>query len=127
LFNGAFLGYDLLSYATKLVSIGTANAKVYGWDFYFENQTHISDDKLIYSINGSIFDSKYSLPSDKNTYFDARYNFGYTANALLSYFINVKGLKKKQKVYHLSFSPCERWGKRTKIGFSSGISKFYCL
>lgn len=111
LFNGAFLGYDLLRNATKLVSIGTANAKVYGWDFYFENQTHISDNKLIYSINGSIFDSKYSLPSDKNTYFDARYNFGYTANALLSYFINVKGLKKSRK-YIISVSHHVRGGER---------------
>lgn len=111
LFNGAFLGYDLLSNATKLISIGTASAKVYGWDFYFQNQTPISDDKLIYTINGSIFDSKYALSSDKNTYFDARYNFGYTANALLSYFINVKGLTKSRK-YIISVSHHLRGGER---------------
>ena len=84
-FNGGNLGYDQFFPNSFFTTAGLANARVYGGDIYLENRADMGSNSLFYSANASVFDSQYSLPESKNEFYDAKYNYGYTANIFISF------------------------------------------
>ena len=102
-FNGSNLGYDQVYGFLSIVPNGTSSANVLGGELYLENKSFIKQNSLNYSINLSIFDSKYNLNNKTDQYYNGRYNFGYTSNANVSYSVDIsKSNKDRSLIISLS-------------------------
>lgn len=104
-FNGTNLGYDQLFSYLDILPNGTSQAKVVGTEIFMENTSFLNGNALNYGVNVSVFDSKYNL-TNGGTYFNGRYNFGYTSNVNISYTMDVSNINKERK---LIFSLSNHW------------------
>lgn len=90
-FNGSNLGYDLFIAYPDMQFSGLANARSFGADVHYEDKINIKKNALQYMVNGSLFESSYSLPEAPDQYYSAKYNFRVSANASVAYLIKLPG------------------------------------
>jgi hypothetical protein len=108
LFNGSTGGYDFLNEKKILNKNQTSTARVFGVS---TNCNSNLSKRLRFQINGSIFTSQYTLPDDKNKYYNGRYDFGVTSGGMLSYVHALFNARKNSKII-ISISTHFRGGQR---------------
>jgi len=120
LFNGSSGGYDYIATSELLNKTQTSEARVFGvsadWNSNFNKKWNIQ-------INGSIFRSQYSLPENKNKFYNGRYDFGFTTGGMISYAKNYTSSGKNKSIT-CSVSSHLRGGQREQ-NLSSNISDVY--
>lgn len=97
-FNGQHFGYDQIINSLIINANGKGGAKIYGLDLYAENSHQFGKKTLHYGVNGSIFNSKYSLGEKNDHYYNGRYNFGYTQCTNLSIAWDLSHAHKSRKL-----------------------------
>ncbi len=110
-FNGGNLGYDQIRNSVLFLPNGTSKARIFGVDIFMENKMKLLGHLFYYNVNGSLFNSKYSLPESVNTFFNAKFNYGFTASAFISYEMNLSDQYKNRKLI-ISISNHLRGGQR---------------
>ncbi len=120
IFNGSSGGYDFVSGVELLDKTKVSTARVYGvsadWNFLFKERWNLQ-------INGSVFRSQYTLPDDKRTFYNGRYDFGFTSGGMISYVYNFSNKEKNRNVTS-AISTHYRGGQREPT-LSSNISDVY--
>jgi hypothetical protein len=120
IFNGASGGIDFIAGEELLLKVQTSGARVFGistdWNSNFGDHWNIQ-------INGSVFRCQYTLPLHPKTYYNGRYDFGFTSGCLISYTKKyTKGIKRKSIT--TSVSSHLRGGQREQ-NLSSNLSEVY--
>lgn len=124
-YNGGDFGLTNPYYNQFLLQIsGHHRARTYGVEAYFGNKFNLAGGDFAWNVNGTVFDSRYRLPSEDH-YKNAKYNYGYMSNLNLNFTKPLKSdFKKKYLIVSLSWHLRNGESERA-LNTNPSIDNFY--
>jgi len=110
-FNGANGGISFLDLNGSILHLGYGRGRSYGWEGNFAQDFKHLNSNWAVSGNLSLYKSQFSTADQPRDYVDARFDYGYTSNLSLSYYIQ-KPKKDRNITWLIAINNHVRGGQR---------------